>query len=514
MNDLIEAAPLKYNFYVLPKEVITRNGVNFDPRLVRWSYRDCTENVSLDFSKLKASEDLILSIKLVLIWYAENYSSAYTRGIFGKIQHMLSTIQLNSVNISCITSKEIINYKASLNIKNAWYLGALSTFFRKWYELGIAGVSDDAVALLKQLRIKGVVKGVAVSTMDKLMGPFTDIELEAIIDAVNSDFSLGKISLEQYSLISLFVAIGARPVQFASLKACDFESCTSMNGATIYTLKIPRAKQRNVQLSRSSFTQRVLHTQIGIKISQHVAEIQTRFLGKLTDTMQAPMFPSKNSINNEPNDYRFHRTATSLGASLTKTLNRVIVKSERTGEQIHFSAIRFRRTLGTRMAMEGHGELVIAEILDHSDTQNTGVYVQATPEIVERIDKAMALHLAPLAQAFAGVIIKNESEARRKSEPESRICDPRFEQTMRPMGSCGQHGFCGELAPISCYTCQSFQPWLDGPHEAVLNYLISERERLMVVTDSRIASINDRTIYAVAEVVRRCDEIKSEMGEA
>ena len=99
--------------------------------------------------------------------------------------------------------------------------------------------------------------------------------------------------------------------------------------------------------------------------------------------------------------------------------------------------------------MEGYGELVIAELLDHTDTQNVGVYVQATPEIVERIDRAMALHLAPLAQAFAGVIIRNESDARRKGDPASRICDPRFEPSMKPMGNCGQHGFCGELAPVS-----------------------------------------------------------------
>ena len=78
------------------------------------------------------------------------------------------------------------------------------------------------------------------------------------------------------------------------------------------------------------------------------------------------------------------------------------------------------------------------------------------------------------------------------------------------MCSCGKYGFCGSLAPIACYTCRSFQPWLDGPHEAVLNLLISERDRLLGV-DARIASINDRTILAVAEVVRRCAELRNDM---
>jgi hypothetical protein len=80
---------------------------------------------------------------------------------------------------------------------------------------------------------------------------------------------------------------------------------------------------------------------------------------------------------------------------------------------------------------------------------------------------------------------------------------------MKPMGNCGEHGFCGLLAPIACYTCRSFQPWLDGPHDAVLEHLICERERLLAGSDVRIASINDRTILAVAEVIRRCDEIRN-----
>lgn len=85
------------------------------------------------------------------------------------------------------------------------------------------------------------------------------------------------------------------------------------------------------------------------------------------------------------------------------------------------------------------------------------------------------------------------------------IEDPRFDSTMRPLASCGSHGYCGLLKPIACYTCANFEPWLDGPHEAVLEFLIGERDRLSSRGDMRIAAINDRTILAVAEVVRQCD---------
>lgn len=187
--------------------------------------------------------------------------------------------------------------------------------------------------------------------------------------------------------------------------------------------------------------------------------------------------------------------------------------SERTGKPIHITPTRFRRTIGTRAAIEGHGELVIAELLDHDDTQNVGVYVQATPEIVERIDQAIALQMAPLAQAFAGVLISTEVDAERGSDPTSRIVSPQCTKGFTPVGNCGKHGFCGFMAPIACYTCRNFQAWLDGPHEAVLNHLVAERERLMANTDARIASVNDRTILAVAQVVNQCREAKRAGGK-
>ncbi len=174
--------------------------------------------------------------------------------------------------------------------------------------------------------------------------------------------------------------------------------------------------------------------------------------------------------------------------------------SERSGRPIHLNPNRFRYTLGTNLASEGKGVYVIAEALDHSDTQNAGVYVKNIPDIVSRIDKAVALELAPYAQAFRGVLIPSEKQARRGNDPASRISNGNGN-----VGSCGSHGFCGALAPLACYTCAHFQPWLDGPHEEVLDGLIQERDRVVELTgDLKVASANDRLIYAVSDVIHRC----------
>jgi len=508
MSNQAKNVALQESIGTLPQYVRTRNGALFDHHADRWAFRDSTKTLSLDFSKLNVSPALLMSLKGTLIWYAENKSSHHLKNMYERFAHFLKTICCNGRVVLEISANDLLNYRASLQADQRWYLGSLSGFLQKWHCLSLPGVTDDAIALLKQLRIKGNTKGEAILTMDSENGPYTDIEFESIYSALDDSYEAGKVGLGDYLLVWLFMALGQRPIQYAGLKLCDVVVGPGKDGASVYTLRVPRAKQRG-QLSRGDFKDRVLIPQIGEKLAQLREQVRDDFKSILPDPDLAPLFPAKRSRKNEPLGFEYHRTAESLASTLEGVLNRLSVISERTGSAIHITATRFRRTLGTRAATEGHGELVIAELLDHTDTQNTGVYVQAVPAIVERIDRAMALHLAPLAQAFAGLIIEDESQASRAGDKSSRICDPRYDASMKPMGSCGKHGFCGLLAPIACYTCRSFQPWLDGPHEAVLEHLIDEREKLLGGSDVRIASINDRTILAVAEVVRRCDEIRN-----
>jgi integrase len=488
----------------LPVVARTRSGVEFDPRAHRWAYRDATTTVNLDFATWPVADTFVASAKLALLWYAEHMSSAHLINMFMRMTHCLRTLCAGRDRpLMEITSTDLINYKAMLTDSTSWYLGSLAGLLKKWHSLGYSGVTADAVALLKQLRTKGNQKGEAVLTHDPIHGPFTDIELESLQSSLDMAYADSEVDREGYLLACLFMLLGQRAVQYAALKVRDAGVAYARDGTPVHTLRIPRAKQRN-QLSRSEFNDRVLIPQVGELLVQHCNEVRAAFQGLLPDPSDAPLFPARRRLGGEPVGFEHHRTAQTIADLLERTLGRLNAISERTGQRLHITATRFRRTVATRAAMEGHGELIIAELLDHTDTQNVGVYIEARPEIVERIDRAIAMYMAPMAQAFAGVIIDDESQASRAGDPSSRVCDPRFDPSMRPMGSCGKHGFCGFLAPIACYTCVSFQPWLDGPHEAVLEYLIGERDRLATGTDLRIASVRDRTILAVAEVVRLC----------
>jgi len=185
------------------------------------------------------------------------------------------------------------------------------------------------------------------------------------------------------------------------------------------------------------------------------------------------------------------------------------VYSERTGKALHTPAVRFRRTFATRAAAAGWNPPAIAEALGHSNTKNVMVYVEAIPDIAARIDRAMATEMAPLAQAFAGTLIKDEGEAVRGGDPASRIVDARLDRSGKPLGSCGQYSFCGFSAPLACYTCQHFQPWLDGPHESVRDYLLERRAHLLETASAQIAQINDRRLLAVEQVIQLCAQAKN-----
>ncbi|QXE86448.1 site-specific integrase [Geomonas nitrogeniifigens] len=409
--------------------------------------------------------------------------------------------------MDAITSLSIINYKAALTKSECGYLSYLSSFFKKWHSLGYPGIDEDVPRLLKSLRLQGSKKGEAVLTRDPYEGPFVESEFTAILSSANDAYAKVKISLREYLLVLLFSALGPRPVQLASLKVIDFRVINGSNGAIEYFLNIPRAKQWDASNRREKFTTRVLIAEIGKLIAEWVDIVQGQFAEEVDKGFvvgDLPIFPPKGGRDLEMTDgFRYHTRGDALSDEIVAIFDRLSIISARTGQALNVTPLRFRRNLGTRAAEEGHGELIIAQLLDHSDTQNVQVYVQSTSKVLERIDSVLSQHLAPLAQAFLGKIISNASEAERGSDPRARIRSPYAPE--KDNGVCGKYGFCSASAPIACYTCRNFQAWVDGPHDQILKLLLTERERVLAITgDSRIASANDQTILAVKAVIGQC----------
>ena len=332
--------------------------------------------------------------------------------------------------------------------------------------------------------------------------------MQGIVESATDCFANDVLGLTETALLMTVAMTGRRPAQVSALKLKDLIKLGSK-----YYINFPRAKQRHMGW-RSSFKKFAIIEDLWVLLNEQADYVRVMFAENLGVKVipahldnELPLFPNMKDDLSLAGDLevlksdRLHMPSIEISQVVVAAGEKTNVISERSGVPLHLNATRFRYTLGTNLAREGKGEYVIAEALDHTDTQNAGVYVKNLPDIVERIDKAVAMQLAPYAQLFRGVVIPSEKFATRGDDPSSRISNGR-----RNVGSCGSHGFCGALAPVACYTCAHFQPWLDGPHEEVLDALIQERERVKDLTgDLKVASANDRLIYAVSDVIRRCN---------
>ncbi len=124
----------------------------------------------------------------------------------------------------------------------------------------------------------------------------------------------------------------------------------------------------------------------------------------LTDKVDAeelPIFP--NWLSSNPVGFNHHCNGTYLYNEIVRIFQKLTVTSESTGKNIKVSPTRFRRTIGTRAAMEGHGELIIADLLDHSDTQNK---VQ-----IEDTDSQMLSRIRALSQSNAKALQETKTKS-------------------------------------------------------------------------------------------------------
>lgn len=484
----------------------SRDGYLVDFNSPRWVL---SKDVGVPVASLEGllDEDLQLSFNKVICYFSKSHSPCYVINIFNRCKSYFESLG----GLAPFSVESFISYRSTLGESTEWYLSVIRGFLRQWSRLGYPGIPSESMVLLNKWVVKGNKKGFAVQSMCPERGPLTDIEMEGVVSAVISDFRGGRLTLEETCCAMILAMTGRRPVQIAALKIKDLVAGASGK----YWIYFPRAKQRGPSW-RSEFNRFAIIEDLWLLLQQQAKSVEREFEYKLLSDVpvdlvgELPLFPSLKKVSRGMDlrerlagDY-LHAPTYRFKTIMRRMKDIIAVVSERTGEPVLINPIRFRYTLGTNLAREGRGELIIAEALDHSDTQNAGVYVKNIPDIVERIDKAVALQLAPFAQAFRGVLVASERDARRGDDPSSRISNGRAN-----VGTCGSYGFCGALAPIACYTCAHFQPWLDGPHEDVLDQLLEERDRVRDnCGDLKIASTNDRLILAVSDVVSRCEEIR------
>ncbi len=494
----------------LPDRAFTRSGIAFRPADDVWDWTDGPFHIHLNFNKVDGQfAHLREPLKWTLLTFAKAASGQYLYNLFRAFQHFTTTRNSEKV-FATVSVTEVANYAARLKPHERWRVTTLNALLQKWAGLGLPGVDLECAQHLGEQRKPGNEKGAAVRTRDPVHGPFSADEYMALYKAVDTAYGAGEIALWVAVLTRLLFACGGRISQYASLKVEDL-----VVGQGTFVLKLPQVKTR-LPHARSTFKDFDLSPQTGRLVQELVGQLRAEGHDK-----DSALFPTSHVITLGPKtdarangDLFFgHCTGQTLSRVLSSKLEAVAPPTARLNfEAVPVTPQRFRYTFGTRLVEEGASKTVVGDRLGHADLQHVDVYFEASPKIVENIDKAMDAHLAPLAKAFKGRLLEGEDDATHKGEPGSRIID--FRVSKAPVGSCGGKGKgCEFNKPVACYTCFKFEPWLDAPHEKVLQRLTEERKRF--AADERLAEINDDAIKAVQEVIAECAQVHEQRrGEA
>jgi len=496
----------------LPKEASTKSGLTYNPRLPVWDWLDGPFHVLIDFGALPANfAQFVHPLKSTLMVFAKGYSPAYLPNLFWSFMHFARANPTLPAVGAAITPIEIGTYVASLeNSASTWRLSGLNPLLQKWKSLGLPGVDQACADYLRGRRKPGITKGAAVRTHDPVKGPFTDSEFQAIFRAVNAAYEVGDLPLWVNVMVRLLAACGGRISQMASLKICDFTPAKSSSELLVPAkIALPQIKN-GLEHARERFLEFDLSGRTAALLDDYVKAL-VEDLGYTPDSALFPLSELRpdaaEDTRRRVGDLFFnHPTGDELSKFFVKHIRNFAPTSDRTGfAPISINPRRFRYTFGTRMAEEGSSKAVIADRLGHTDLQNVYVYFEASPAIVENIDRAMATGLAPIAQAFRGQTIEGEHQASQGGAPGARIID--FRISAAPLGSCGKGSGCGLAKPVACYTCFRFEPWVDGPHQESLDRLLEDRDQC---ADERMAGVNDDAITAVREVIAECEQARQQ----
>jgi hypothetical protein len=211
-------------------------------------------------------------------------------------------------------------------------------------------------------------------------------------------------------------------------------------------------------------------------------------------------------------EYALHRTPSEFSQLLQCACDRVDARS-RDGDVLNLNQRRFRSTMASNLIASGMSKRAVADALDHVSTSTLKHYEFLHHRLVESLDARVGDAMKRVAGAFLGTLTEKSSEVTRQRPPSSRrqFYDREHDRG-EDLGNCGSSGKCELPAPLACYTCRQFEPWIDAPHEQLLAQLQAERERKKSSKmHPRIVAIQDPTIEAVAEVVKK---IKGRISEA
>jgi hypothetical protein len=370
------------------------------------------------------------------------------------------------------------------SVKHTAEKGNDFSHLRVFYEWGIARGYEDfqrtTLRQLKSIKAPNNPRGHNVRFRHPSKGPFSSDELFQIRGALQN----GKGTDQDRALVMLHLELGLNPYATIQLTNADFRRYETEQ-LIAYQIDVPRIKKRTIH--RETKRRPISNT-----------------LGQLLEQLQqgGPEDPLLNWLSPSRPDW-------SLSYAMRRFVKITGITSSDTGARLPISPRRFRTSLATAMAAQGASKFHIAEILDHTDLQSADIYTQTVSSIADQVAKATDSLLQPLVHRFLGRIADapEKSPEQETSLPQIPALAPHLPLPVLNaggIGSCGKKdGLCRLLPPLSCYLCPSFVASRQGPHQEMLDALLTFLQQDDNMVDDRIKRQLDDVCLAITEVLEQ-----------
>jgi integrase len=486
-------ADQSFNLPPLPSRVISMDGQLVDTSTVCWHFRSSSDGgklILIPWDRL--DEPAILSDRaqyLAKLFLADKVSRKKARTIendfrmFRRFQDWLGSVRRSAFDWSGLTEGLARAFLAH-GVEHTADKGNDFSRLRTFYRWGVARQHCDfdpgLFRILQSITAVGNSKGHNVRFRDLLKGPFSPDELLLISRAVIQ----GQGADQDRAIVMLHLELGHNPNSSARLRNKDFVRYETKS-AVAYQIEVPRVKKRT---SRRETKSRPI----------------SLALGRLLEGLQkggsdAPLLHWLSPTNPEG----------TINQTMRRFAQELNLISPRTQRRLVINPRRFRFSIATHMAEEGASVFHIAEVLDHSDTQNVRVYIETVSSIADPVAKATDEALAPLVRRFQGSIIDSSSPAfaERPNQVIPAIATHLGIANLNAggIGLCGRDvrkdGLCRLLPPLSCYLCPSFAALRDGPHREMLDSIEVFLKGNQEVSDKRILTQLADVSVAIRQVL-------------
>lgn len=509
----------------IPKSVISREGHVVDTSGLHWHL----PSTSGRFATCKFDKVKNLRFRYAMMRYCMHVikttsaGAAYSTWTDSWRFLLLVNPEFNRADIADFELELINNFEKMIATTRRDHKLYQVSRVKSWYLWGCQylselGFSSEYACVLEALKIPGGPKGEAVKNEDVDAGPLHRVyELQPLYNALHTTICTDVIERQQRAALALFIAHGRNPANLSWLRESDLINVAPGLDEPCWVIRYPRIKKQLLN-PRDDFVEVQLPNEFAAYIQDLIFANRTlvpsNWMGVDPDEFDRPLFfniyINTAAAASGHRDAFFNYESGYFATLLQGFVSKHSIVSPLTGMLLHLSPRRLRYTLATNLVKDGATQRQLAQILDHTDLQHVQVYFDLAGDIVELLDRALIGPYAQMLRFFRGDFIVPGQKAVNEEDAGKHIPFVYIQDTPDiDLGVCGKHSLCVLHPPYSCYKCPKFQAYLDANHEAVLLHLINEREEKFRSADKRIAGQLDEIIFAVAQVVEKCKEVKS-----